>query len=516
MIADKHDRLQKGWDWRPLIILIVAVVVRVLYISTFKPWWGLDSEHYSRPMVEWAHSYFSDGMRTPIYPLFLGLCQWLSGAQPAMTLSISSAETVRDLQCVLGLVAVYLLYDTLRTLGVRNNVALFAALFFSIATPVCAVEMAMLTPSLSVSSLLLGIWLYARMMLNIHRGESERTRAILLGLAVAIAALVRPDNLVFFAVIILVTAAFAIRSNFVPSRAILARRLLVVCVLIAASAAPPILAWMTCNYIGTGRFRMTNMMGIQMSQPVYNMFDQVDPEDKLLGTIMTKYYRLYNQHETNREYMWRGMGELTSRGWEMPFLSPANDRRGKLGNWVYHWASDERRLPLNLYTVAWVDYLKSVEWKLIKKNPLGYLQNAADSFVRDSFDFAPKFPAPDEKVDPMAVEGGSVLKSTTGLQVIRLAGMLQGPFLTTFYVVTLTYVLFGPLILLNGAYGIRTSDVIVVALAMGTTGTIIAFCLLESYHGQYEIPHIAILLICAAYTVENFGRIWEAMKSNDA
>jgi hypothetical protein len=94
--------------------------------------------------------------------------------------------------------------------------------------------------------------------------------------------------------------------------------------------------------------------------------------------------------------------------------------------------------------------------------------------------------------------------------------MLQGPFLTTFYVVTLTYVLFGPLILLNGAYGIRTSDVIVVALAMGTTGTIIAFCLLESYHGQYEIPHIAILLICAAYTVENFGRIWEAMKSNDA
>jgi hypothetical protein len=58
--------------------------------------------------------------------------------------------------------------------------------------------------------------------------------------------------------------------------------------------------------------------------------------------------------------------------------------------------------------------------------------------------------------------------------------------------------------------------VIAVALAMGTTGTIIAFCLLESYHGQYGTPHIAILLICAAYTVENFGRIWKAMKSNDA
>ncbi|MGB8784032.1 MAG: phospholipid carrier-dependent glycosyltransferase [Terriglobales bacterium] len=518
MIEEKHDRPQKSWDWRPPIILVVAVVVRVLYIITFKPWWGLDSEHYSRPMVEWAHGYFSDGMRTPIYPLFLGMCQWLSGAQPAMTLSILSAEIVRDLQCVLGLVAVYLLYDTLRILDVRNTIAFVAALFFSITTSICVVEMAILTLSLSVFSLLLGIWLYARMMRNIQRGKSGRTLAILLGLAVAFAALVRPDNLVFFAVILLVTAAFAIRSNFVPSRAVLARRLLVVCLLIATSAAPPILAWTTCNYIGTGHFRMTNMMGLQMSQPVYNMFDQVDPEDKVFGAIMTKYYRLYNQHEINREYMWRGMEELTSRASEMPFSIPANDndRRGKLGNWVYRWASDQRRLPLNLSTVAWINYLQSVEWKLIRKHPLGYLQNAADSFVRDSFDFAPKFPAPDEKTDPMAVEGGSVLKSTTGLQIIRWPGMLQAPFLTAFYVVTLTYVLFGPLILLSGAYGNRTSDVTVVALAMGTTATIIAFCLLESYHNQYGIPYIAILLICAAYTVENFGRIWKVMKSNDA
>jgi hypothetical protein len=141
--------------------------------------------------------------------------------------------------------------------------------------------MAMLTLSLSVFSLLPGIWLYARMMLNIKRGKSGRKLAILLGLAVASAALVRPDNLVFYAVMLLVTAAFAIRSNFIPSRAVLARRLLVVCLLMATSAAPPILAWMTCNYIGTGHFRMTNMMGLQMSQPVYKMFDQVDPADKV-------------------------------------------------------------------------------------------------------------------------------------------------------------------------------------------------------------------------------------------
>jgi len=204
--------------------------------------------------------------------------------------------------------------------------------------------MAILTLSLSVFSLLLGIWLYTTMMLHINRGQNGRTLAILLGLAVAFAALVRPDNLVFFVVIVLVTAAFSIRSNFVPSRAVLARRLLVVCLLIATSAASAYLRVMTCNFIGSGHFRMTNMMGIQMSQPVYNMFDQVDPEDKVFGTIMTKYYLLYNQHEINREYMWRGLGN--SQGVRRNAVSQSgHDRRGKLGNWIYHWASDERRLP---------------------------------------------------------------------------------------------------------------------------------------------------------------------------
>jgi len=515
IVEKQHDQPQTSWDWRPLTILGVAFLVRVAYRFTFKPWWGLDSEFYSRPMVEWAHGYFSDGTRTPIYPLFLALCQWISGARPAMILSISSAEIVRDLQCVLGLVAVYLLYDILRILGVRNTVAFGAAFFFSITTAVCAVEMAILTLSLSLFSVLLGIWLYVRMMLNIDSGGNGRTFAASLGLVVAFSALVRPDNLVFFAVILLVTAAFAIRSTFIPSRALLARRLLVTCLLIATSAAPPILAWMTCNYIGTGRFRMTNMMGVQMSQPVFNMFDQVNPEDKVLGSIMTKYYRFYNQHEINREYMWRGMQELLDHAGEMPYVDPAHDRRGKVGNWVYHWASDERRLPVNLYTVAWIDYVQSVDLKLIKKNPLGYLQNAADSFVRDSFNFWPKFPTPDETVDPMAVEGGSVLKNRTGLRVIRWAGVLEAPFLTAFYVVTLTYVLFSPLIFFRGGNDVRASDVTVTALAVGTTGTIIAFCLVESYHPQYGIPHMAVLLVCTAFAVDNLGRIREAMTGNE-
>jgi len=65
-------------------------------------------------------------------------------------------ETVRDLQCVSRIGRRSISFTTtLRTLGVRNNVAFIAALFFAITTPVCVADMAILTLSLSVFSLLL-------------------------------------------------------------------------------------------------------------------------------------------------------------------------------------------------------------------------------------------------------------------------------------------------------------------------------------------------------------------------
>jgi len=85
-------------------------------------------------MVEWAHGYFSDGMRNTIYPLSW-IVPMVCPCAARHDLVDFIRRNVRDLQCVLGLVDVYLLYDTLRTLGVRNNVAFIAALFFAITPP---------------------------------------------------------------------------------------------------------------------------------------------------------------------------------------------------------------------------------------------------------------------------------------------------------------------------------------------------------------------------------------------
>jgi hypothetical protein len=557
MTEEKLAPSKISLDWRPAVIVLVAIAFRTIYYVTFKPWWCADSEHYSQPVVLWLHGFFTDGSRTPVYPLFLGLAQWIARVPAAIELSTSAAEVVRDIQSALGLLATYLFYSALRTFRVRKTVAFVAGLFFATISLICNVEMAIVTPSLSLFLLVLGIWLYARMMARIGRGESATFLAIILGVTVAIATLLRPDNLIFFTVILLSTAAFAVRSLSIPSRTASAtetlikpnlsfraerncpvsgqfcaveepaspfpelnqnfpRRLLVACFLVTISAAPFILAWMTCNYVGTGRFRITNMMGVQMTQSVYNMFGQVDPEDQVLGSIMTKYYLATNRSGINREYVWPAMGELTARASQIPFLDPAESRRSPLGAWFYNLASrSSRRLP-DQYSVAFADYLQRVCWKLIRKNPLGYLHNAADSFVRDGFDFTSShsLSSPEETADPRAVEGGSVVKSRTGWEIVRWLGVVQAPFLTAFYVVTLAYVFFCPLILLNRSNNITTDDVAVTALALGMVATMVAFCLLESYHNQYGIPYLAVPLICTTYALNNFARIRNAMKGS--
>jgi hypothetical protein len=494
-------------DWRPLAILACGSLFRLIYLITFKPWWCGDSSGYSLPYFFWIHGYFTNGERAPVYPFFLGFAQWLAHEPAAEVLSPSSAEIVRDLQCVFGLLAACLVYYTLRALRVRTTVAFIAGLFFSATALACNVEMAIVTPALSLFSLVLGSWLYTRMMVKVGRGESAEKLAVVTGVWISLAALLRPDNLVFFAVIVLATAVFAARSMFIPSRAQLARRLLIVSLLVPISAAPLLLAWMTCNYIGTGRFRMTNMMGWCASVTAYNMFGRVDAEDQVLGRIMHRYYVSTNQHGITRDYIWQAMPEIKAWSWAMPF-SADDARRSKLGAWVYNLASDESRRFSNQRSVALGDYVKSVSWKLIRKNPSGYARNIVNSFLSNSFDFTPRssLGRPDETNDPRAIEGGTVVKNRFGWKIAYWMGMAETPFLTVFYLVTLAYVLASPLILLNGGNEITTTDVAVTALALGTVGAIVAYCLVEAYYSQYGIPYVGVLVICAAYAVDNSKR----------
>ena len=504
-------------DWRPTAIVFAGLLFRLIFYFTFKPWWCGDSHQYSDDILLWVHYSFFTGYRTPVYSLFLGFAQWLAGVPVAEILSTSAAGIVRIFQSVLGLTAACLFYYTLRILHVRKSLAFLAGLFFSTTAAICMAEMSIVTPSLSLFSLVLANLLYMTLMTRMDSGRDANKLAIAAGIAFAFAALVRPDNLVFFALILVVTAAYAFRSRLIPDRKALSRRLLVVCFVLVCSVTPFIVFWMTCNYLVNGRFRLTNMMGWQTTQSVYNMYDEVDPEDKVLGTIMTKYYAQTNQGRIDREFVWEGAAkEVMARASEMPYLhseefcKPGNKR----SNWACAFLSTDTQANFN-ERLGWeqlFDYLTHVWMKLIWKHPSKYLHNAAGSFFSDSFDF--KFTPfdPSETNDPRAVEGGSVVKSRVGWRIVYWIALAQAPFLLIFYLVTLVYVILSPAILLNRGSNITLSDVAVTAIALASVGTFIAFCFLEAYHKQYGLPHVGVLLTCAAYAADNFKRIKGALR----
>jgi len=504
-------------DWRPIVIVLVGLLFRVIYYVTFKPQWCGDSHQYSDDVLLWVHYSFFTGYRTPIYSLFLGVSEWLARVPAAEVLSTSAAEIVRDVQSVLGLVTACLFYCTLRILNVRKPVAFAAGLFFSTTSAICSAEASIVTPSLSLLSLVLAASLYVKIMARIGCRGQIKMLAIGAGIAFASAALVRPDNLVFFAAILAATAAFALRSTLIPARWDLSRRLLVGCLLLLISATPFLIAWMTCNYLVNGRFRMTNMMGWQTTQSVYNMYGEVDPEDKVLGSIMNKYYVQTNRGRVDREYVWEGAAkEVMARASEMPYLNSAEfcGSGNQQSNWACMFLSPEARTNFN-QRLGWeqlFDYLTHVWMKLITKHPSQYLHNALDSFVGDTFDFSFMPPDPAETNDPRAVEGGNVVRSRAGWRVVYWTALAQAPFLMVFYLITLAYVFLSPLILLNPGNNTRANDVAVTALALGSVGTFVAFCLLESYHKQYGLPHLGVFMICAAYAAENFNRIVGALK----
>jgi hypothetical protein len=68
--------------WHVGIILACGAAFRLIYQMAYKPWWSGDSVMYSNLFYLWTRHTYVDAERTPGYPLFLGLAQWLAGNAP--------------------------------------------------------------------------------------------------------------------------------------------------------------------------------------------------------------------------------------------------------------------------------------------------------------------------------------------------------------------------------------------------------------------------------------------------
>ena len=480
--------------WHISLIVGCGVVVRLMYHLAYQPWWCGDSIGYSRSFWEWAHGTFPDAGRPPIYPLFLGFAQWICGSQASLRLSVPAAYTTVILQNLLGLAAACLLYRTLRFLRSKVGPALVAALVFCFIGAVAQFETLILTESLSLFSLVLAAYLFVRTMQGLEDGRRVQYLAFWTGLAFSFAVLVRLENLVFFVALLLVLGALFLRLRFRQGRAQQTRALAKVLLFLPLGLTPLLLAWMTLNRIGIRQFTLTTITGPQMTQSVYNLFDKVDPEDRVLREVMNRYYRETNTPgHVDREFFWRGHDELIARYTELPIK-------------VKHW--DRIQIDVNAY-------VGRVCWKLVRKYPGVWLRNAAGSFP-ETFNFRFTQTSAGEHNDPQSVNGGSVIRRERLWRTAVWLNRVEAPFLTLLYCITLFALVAGAIALFRGRNEHLLTDVTVCALAAGTVGTFAAICLLESFHNQYAEPHLGVLLMCSFYLVHRgaLRNRWRRRKSN--
>jgi hypothetical protein len=515
-----------------LFVLLCAAITRLGYHLLMYPCWTFDTPGYLRAAYLLSHGYFTDGARTPGYPLLLTLARWL-GHVPYF--DTEPAIIASGLQSILGVASAGLIYCTLLALGVRKAMAIAGAAFFSVLGAVCVWELLLLSQSLSLFTVTLSVALFAVTMAAAQKRRRLILPAISTGVAFSLAVLVRPENLVLCIVLTMVPAALCSISWWRGDRTA-SRQFGRVALLLPLAAAPMILCWMTWNYVGVGRFRITTLTSWNMSSAVYNLFDRVGPEDRVIGELLAKADLIRNHPEkvpaSERFFMatapgqvvqdtyWATMGAIRSRYREMPLAPPPAS--GRFGSWIRSFASEDARRFTRSFTAASIiteipgldpndlgDYVGRVSWKLAKAYPGAWLGNAYRNFTREAFRFHMVPPAPGVLLEPRSYEAdGEAIRHPVLRPAATWMDAVQAPVLTFLFVLTLALGACFPAAIFERTGDALVADATATGVALAVVGTFVACCLFACYMPHYGVPHWGAIVICGTYGLD---RAWRAL-----
>ncbi len=424
---------------------------------------------------------------------------------------------------MLDIGAACLLYVTLSKLNVRRKIAIVSAVFAVSIPALCSLELNILNLSLSFTLLILCASVFVTLVRRVNDGSRYVLMSLLCGLVFGCAALLRAENLVFFTILATLLLGSWVVSKIRGATILHGNRAPIAVFLMILAAAPLLLAWMTWNYVGIGEFRITTLTGWNRSKTVYNMFDRVDPEDRVLGqALMDSYLKRNRNGNIVRDHIWQAADDsLGDLYMDMPIEDPTDNLSAfhmkvdhvfedSLGMKINvpcdlpgHWCTARVRRQINMG-----DYVGRVSWKLTKKYPGMYLKNVADNFVSDTFNVRNAASGPAvEGFRATTVDGGEYVRNESLAKLSGNAINAEAPLLTVFYMITLVFVVFAPFVFIRNSEERPVADIVVSALALATVGTFIAMCFLSGYNKEYSIPHLGIFVICTAYAVENWSRI---------
>jgi hypothetical protein len=492
------------------VILAAGFVMRLYYHLAYRPCWAGDSGGYTYPFWLWRHGYFSDGARMPLYPLFLGLMAFITHSRPFLpnSLATRAAYAAVFVQSALVLCAAVLIYDIIRKLGVRDRLAFWGALCFSLIGGLCQFEMTLLPQSLTAFSLILSCWFFVRAISKLQNCETPISDAVCAGLSFSTAVLLRTEILVFFVILLGCTALVFVLTAFRSKpRAgtgdkngrTFRQTARIMLLLMPVAASPGILAWMSVNYLASGQIRLTTMMGYQFYQSVYNLYDRVDPQDRVFGQIMVKYYRQTNKDgQIKRDYLWNALGEIQLHANEMPI---------KRRKYPFRAAGRIKMMRSTADILDLGNYMEGISRKLAKQNPFTWLRNGTENFVWDTFNFNyTAFPLSRQITpvsDPRSVDVKQVLRYPALRPIAAWSQRLQAPFLSALYTCTLGLALSGPILLIRDQRPeTLLVDGAVLALVLSSVFTFVSFCFLASYYLQYGAPFLGVMIVTFVYALE--------------
>jgi len=498
------------------LILLAGTLVRIPFYMAFRPILSGDSEGYSTAYALWVNHYFYLGERTPVYPFFLGFAQWIAAAAPARNLCLRAAYDAIRMQSVADVLAAALFYFALGALRIRPRTALAFSILLAAVPAVCKYEMNILNMSFSFAWLIVVMSLFLFTMQRIESGKPILAFSVATGICGSLAILNRPEFLIFLILLLALVVLMRLVSR---KFELAAKPLPKVALLVALSATPAVLAWMILMYAGIGQFRVTTINGWNKTRTVYNLFDRVGPEDRVVGEIMSQTYDQERQSGgvNLREIVWSAEPRILQHldsypGMDLDDVSNPSPFHQQV-NRVVRQTFGFRELPcrIKLVDYCWEmmrikidtgDYMGDVSGKLARKYPGAWLSNVATNFATESFNFDYLSAEPARIEADLAAGGGDPIINRWAANLTSLACKLEVPVLLLTYLVTLACFFYSPRTFFRKHDEHWVRDSTVTALATASIGTIVGMCVLAGFNRVYSLPHLAVFMMCSAY-------IWE-------
>ena len=466
---------------------VVAALVQIGLHLTYRPCLCGDSPGYITPAAVMYGSGFTHywGERTPGYPLFLLACEMVTPVRVSMYLNPLAGEVVTWVQSVFGVASVILLYLTMERLEIRSRVGFPIALLVALLVGVSEPTMLILPEALCAFLMTLTLYLAARTVDRMRRGQPTDSFALAAGFALGAAILVRPNLLftwVLFAGAIpaLIGLRMWWRRPFDAAGAVakIARPCL-------AGGALLLVAWLLPNYERTGYLTLSMMIDLTRTSAAYNLFDRVQPQDKVVGEIMDRTYRESAKNgKTDHDYIWLAYDEIMRRSHEMPLRIPPGG---------------EDRREFVIYR-----YLGDVSNGLLWESPRVWAENSLADFWR-TFDFRFDLPAPGLTDDPTTLTKikQPVLIHEQGGEILALLNRWQSPLILALYL--LTFVAVGitlPLVWMAPDLKTAAAPLVILIFATSAIVGMVSPCILATYYPRFSVPLISSFALCSAYVLE--------------